>query len=88
MRSMNREIAAAAVRDWLMTPRTDTGVHLADDDGGWDFVSYAALADQARRIAHLLIAEGVAPGDPVGVLMPTSHLCLATMFGVLAAGEP
>lgn len=86
MRSMNREIAAAAVRDWLMTPRTDTGVHLADDDGGWDFVSYAALADQARRIAHLLIAEGVAPGDPVGVLMPTSHLCLATMFGVLAAG--
>lgn len=76
---------AAAVRGWLMAPRADTGVYLANDQGGWDLVSYTALADQARRIARRLVDEGAA-GESVGVLMPTSHLCLATMFAVLAAG--
>lgn len=77
--------SAAAVRGWLMSPRSDAGVHLANDQGGWDFVSYPTLADQGRRIARRLVDEGAA-GEPVGVLMPTSHLCLATMFAVLAAG--
>ena len=77
---------AAALRGWLMSPRPDTGIHLATDDGGWDFVPYPALADDARRIAQLLIADGVGSGTTVGVLIPTSRLCVATMFGVLAAG--
>jgi acyl-CoA synthetase (AMP-forming)/AMP-acid ligase II/predicted nucleotidyltransferase len=71
---------------WLMAPRDETGIHLATDDGGWQFASYRDLADQARRIARRLVDEGVRSGDVVAVLMPTSDLCLATLFGVLAAG--
>ncbi|WP_156686410.1 AMP-binding protein [Mycobacterium sp. Marseille-P9652] len=77
---------AATLREWMMSPRSDTGIHLATDDGGWDFVPYAALADDARRIARSLVADGVGSGTTVGVLIPTSRLCVATMFGVLAAG--
>lgn len=86
MPEVTRESAAAAIRGWLVSPRLDTGVHLATDDGGWEFAPYSVLAEDARRIARLLIGEGVGAGSVVGVLMPTSHLCLATMFGVLAAG--
>ncbi|EHB55882.1 AMP-dependent synthetase and ligase [Mycolicibacterium rhodesiae JS60] len=71
---------------WLMAPRDDTGIHLATDDGGWHLANYRDLADQARRIARRLVDEGVRSGDVVAVLMPTSDLCLATLFGVLAAG--
>jgi acyl-CoA synthetase (AMP-forming)/AMP-acid ligase II len=74
------------IRGWLMSPRDDTGIQLANDNGGWDLANYRDLADHARRIARRLIDEGVQPGDVVSVLMPTSDLCLATMFGVLAAG--
>jgi acyl-CoA synthetase (AMP-forming)/AMP-acid ligase II len=69
-----------------MAPRDDTWIRLANDSGGWDVAGYRDLADQARRIARRLIDEGVRTGDVVSVLMPTSDLCLATMFGVLAAG--
>lgn len=74
------------IRGWLMEPRDDTGIHLANDKSGWDFLTYRVLADNARRIARRLIDDGVRPGDVVSVLMPTSDLCLSTMFGVLAAG--
>lgn len=74
------------IRGWLMEPRDHTGIHLANDTGGWDFATYHQLADHALRIARRLIDEGVRPGDVVSVLMPTSGLCLSTMFGVLAAG--
>jgi acyl-CoA synthetase (AMP-forming)/AMP-acid ligase II len=77
---------ADALRGWVMSPRSDTGVHLATDDGSWEFAPYSVLADHARRIARLLTDGGVGTGSTVGVLMPTSHLCLATMFGVMAAG--
>lgn len=86
MQYLNRHTAATALRGWMTAPRADTGVHLAGDDGGWEFAPYTELADHARRIARLLIDEGVDPGSTVGVLMPTSHLCLSAMFGVLAAG--
>lgn len=74
------------IRGWLMEPRDYTGIHLANDNGGWDFADYQQLANHARRIAQRLIEEGVRPGDVVAVLMPTSALCLSAMFGVLAAG--
>lgn len=75
----------AAIRGWLDTPSTDTGVHLAGNDG-WDYLPYSALAEQVRRIAGLLVDRGVGAGHTVCVLMPTSHLCLAAMFAVTAAG--
>ncbi|HET7073158.1 MAG TPA: AMP-binding protein [Mycobacterium sp.] len=80
------EADVARILGWLTSPSEDTGVHLAADDGGWEFLSYATLAEQVRRVARLLVEQGVGSGDTVCVLMPTSHLCLATMFAVLAAG--
>lgn len=74
------------IRGWLDAPDDSTGVHLADDDDGWDHLSYAGLADAVRRIAGLLVAHGVRSGDTVAVLMPTSALCLSAMFAVPAAG--
>jgi acyl-CoA synthetase (AMP-forming)/AMP-acid ligase II len=75
-----------AIRGWLDAPGADTGVHLAADDGGWDFLPYTELAQQVRRIAGLLLDRGLGAGRTVAVLMPTSHLCLAAMFAVPAAG--
>lgn len=90
MRDVTREADAATLRGWLLDPRAGSGVHLATDAGegedGWEFAPYPELADRARRIARALIDEGVTSGSTVGVLMPTSHLCLATLFAVLAAG--
>jgi len=80
------EADVVRILGWLTSPSEDTGVHLAADDGGWEFLSYATLAEQVRRVARLLAEQGVGSGDTVCVLMPTSHLCLATMFAVLAAG--
>ena len=80
------EADVECIRGWLTSPSDDTGVHLAADDGSWEFLPYATLAEQVRRVARLLVEQGVGSGHTVCVLMPTSHLCLATMFAVLAAG--
>ncbi len=80
------DVDVDSVRGWLMAPRDHTGVYLANDDGSWDFANYPKLADQALRIAQRLTDESVRPGDVVSVLMPTSDLCLSTLFAVMAAG--
>ena len=80
------EADVECIRGWLTSPSDDTGVYLAADDGSWEFLPYATLAEQVRRVARLLVEQGVGSGHTVCVLMPTSHLCLATMFAVLAAG--
>ena len=80
------EADVECIRGWLTSPSDDTGVQLAADDGSWEFLPYATLAEHVRRVARLLVEQGVGSGHTVGVLMPTSHLCLAAMFAVLAAG--
>lgn len=77
---------ASALRDWLDKPRPDRGVHLAGDDGGWEFRDYPSLAAAARRSAGALLAEGVRPGDVVCLVLPTDFTCMETFFGVWAAG--
>ncbi|AQR65659.1 hypothetical protein BXU06_11805 [Aquaspirillum sp. LM1] len=49
-------------------------------------VSYGQLADQAHRIARLLIDAGVQPTDRVAVSMPRGVGQVAAVLGVLAAG--
>ncbi|MFA1540792.1 AMP-binding protein [Actinomadura monticuli] len=77
---------ASALRDWLETPDTGRGVHLAADDGGWEFRDYGELASAARRTAGALIEEGVRPGDVVCLILPTDFTCIETYYGVWAAG--
>ncbi|WUH97229.1 AMP-binding protein [Spirillospora sp. NBC_00431] len=77
---------ASALRDWLDEPNTGRGVHLAADDGGWEYRGYGELASAARRTAGALIEEGVRPGDVVCLVLPTDFECIETYFGVWAAG--
>ncbi|HXZ63483.1 MAG TPA: long-chain fatty acid--CoA ligase [Streptosporangiaceae bacterium] len=49
-------------------------------------VSYRQLSDAARRLAGLLAAAGVAPGDRVGVMMPNIPAFPVAFYGALAAG--
>ncbi|MFC4050630.1 AMP-binding protein [Actinomadura syzygii] len=77
---------ASALRDWLDKPNTGRGVHLAADDGGWEYRDYGELASAARRTAGALIEEGVRPGDVVCLILPTDYTCVETYFAVWAAG--
>lgn len=49
-------------------------------------LTYGELADRARRVAALLTARGVAPGEPVAVSLPKGPDQIAAVLGVLAAG--
>ena len=49
-------------------------------------VSYGQLAREAERLAAVLKAEGVGPGQRIGLLAPNDLTYLAAAFGLLAAG--
>jgi len=53
---------------------------------GFRPVSYAALAVLSNRLAHALLAHGVAPGDRVGILLPQSLEVLVTHLAVYKMG--
>lgn len=58
---------------------------LAVSDGR-DELTYAELEADSLRVAGLLVAAGVRPGDRVGILAAKSVRCVAAMVGVLRAG--
>ena len=49
-------------------------------------LSYAELEVRANQLAHHLIALGVGPELPVGVMMERSPDMFVTLLGVLKAG--
>jgi long-chain acyl-CoA synthetase len=55
-------------------------------DGAWRDVSYPELGRIAREIAAGLMALGIAPGDPVGLLSATRPEWTMVDFGILCAG--
>lgn len=48
--------------------------------------TYRELNEQANRIAHSLIEQGVGVGDIVAFALPRRSYLIATMFGILKAG--
>ncbi|WP_435590843.1 AMP-binding protein [Nocardia sp. bgisy118] len=76
----------AAVRDWLLRPARETGVHLADEADGWEFRSYHELAEQSWSIAALMREHGLAGGAGACVIMPTGFACTAAFYAVWACG--
>jgi amino acid adenylation domain-containing protein len=62
------------------TPDAVALIHLRDE------VTYDALNRRANRIAHGLVAGGIARGDCVGVCMARTPALIATLLGVMKAG--
>ncbi|MFI1461101.1 AMP-binding protein [Nocardia carnea] len=76
----------AAVRDWLTVPAADTGVYFADEGSGWDYRSYADLAELSWAVAELMREHGMRAGAGVCVIMPTGFPCAAAFYAVWACG--
>ncbi|MDB1088666.1 amino acid adenylation domain-containing protein [Streptomyces sp. ACA25] len=63
--------------------RTPDAVALVCGD---ERVTYAELDRRANRFAHILLAQGVGPDEPVGVATGRSANMVAAVLGVLKAG--
>ncbi len=48
--------------------------------------SYRQVWDEAQRVAHGLIARGIAPGDRVGLFLPNVPIYLSAYYGAMLAG--
>jgi amino acid adenylation domain-containing protein len=53
---------------------------------GERFLTYGELDRLSNQVARALLAQGVAPGDRVGILAPKSAASVVALFGVLKAG--
>jgi long-chain acyl-CoA synthetase len=51
-----------------------------------DVLSYAELDDATARVAGLLAAHGVGPGDRVGLMLPNVPLFCVVYYGILRRG--
>ncbi|MBI3860756.1 MAG: long-chain fatty acid--CoA ligase [Planctomycetia bacterium] len=49
-------------------------------------ITYSELLSQSRRLAQVLVREGLQPGDRVGVLLPNLPEYLVALFGTWMAG--
>jgi acyl-CoA synthetase (AMP-forming)/AMP-acid ligase II len=77
-RTVNESLAASAT--------SGTGLTFVDLAERETFHSYEAIRARARRTAGALRARGVAPGDRVALVLPTSPAFVDAFFGVLLAG--
>jgi 1-acyl-sn-glycerol-3-phosphate acyltransferase len=61
-------------------------VHLLATNAPAEAVTYGELAADARRLGRALAARGVAQGDRVAIMLPTSRDYLRIFLGILEAG--
>ncbi|MFI5168331.1 MAG: AMP-binding protein [Thermoanaerobaculales bacterium] len=76
--TLNRALAAAAA--------TGSGITFVDLRERETFVSFGEIRSRARRVAAALHGAGVAAGDRVAIVLPTSPGFLDAFFGTLLAG--
>jgi amino acid adenylation domain-containing protein len=67
----------------ISSSRFPERIAVVDPDGS--SCTYRELDDRANRIAGMLRARGVAPGDRVGVLLPKSAAAVTAFFGIMRA---
>lgn len=70
-----------AVADLAAVDPDRTAVRCADEQ-----LSYGELDRRANRIAHWLVTNGLAPGEPVAVCLPRGVHAVTAFLGVLRAG--
>ncbi len=76
------------VLDWHVRRHPDRPqlTLLQDDVTALGVLTYGELAVEARKVAYGLVARDVAPGDRIGVMLPTSLDFFKVFFGILYAG--
>lgn len=60
--------------------------HAGDGDGPDEVLTFRRLSEQSSRFAHLLLAEGIAPGDRVAIMLEPSEAYYVALFGCMKAG--
>ena len=63
--------------------RTPDAIAVVCDDSA---LTYAGLNRQANRLAHLLIQNGVGPGDVIAIGIPRSEAFVLALMGIVKAG--
>ena len=76
--------------DWhVLSHSQRPHVYLYGEGEEPETITYAALADGARKLAAGLQARGLLPGQTVAIMLPTGRDYLFSFFGILlAAGIP
>ena len=70
----------------LLTDSAARAPHLPAVAAGERFLTYEELDRLSNQVARALLAQGVAPGDRVGILALKSAASVVAVFGVLKAG--
>ncbi len=78
--------AHTVVCGWLDDPRTDRGVRFLGDDGQWQRLTYAELADLSLRAGAALADSGVRRGDVVPLALPNGIDLVSHLLGLWAIG--
>jgi amino acid adenylation domain-containing protein len=70
----------------LLTETAARAPHQPAVASGERLLSYQELDRLSNQVARALLAQGVAPGDRVGILAPKSAASIVAAYGVLKAG--
>src|ERR1700761_4723375 len=70
----------------LLTESAARAPRLPAVASGPRFLTYEELDRLSNQVARTLLAQGVAPGDRVGILAPKSAASVVAAFGVLKTG--
>jgi len=81
-----RSLTGAPTLHGLVERRADTDPDALAVVAGDERLTYAELDRQANRLAHRLLALGVAPEEPVAVAVGRSVAMVVALLGVLKAG--
>ena len=73
-------LAASLARNAADNPDR-VAIHLGDQT-----TSYGELDDQSARVAGLLAARGIAPGTPIGIMLPNVPEFASVYYGILRTG--
>jgi len=79
------QTAAEPLLDWLVRPREDAGLHVAEASG-WRFASYRDVAGRVRAFAAGLSARGLPTGTVVSLVCGEPEPFVVSFFGCLLAG--
>lgn len=66
--------------------RSEECIHFVGRDEQAETLTYREILERARRVAGGLVDAGVAPGDRVAIVLPTSPDFMDAFFGAVLAG--